>query len=426
MSPVADSVIQRLDAARQKWWFFSLLTTAVLALCASFGLFLACMFADSFLKFSQLLLLGLSLAWLLVTLAIMFGVGRRLLRGQRSIEAAARRVEVEFPELGSNLINVVQLSEDRKNGDRAFCEAAVDQAAAGIEQVAFDRAPDKESRWRRFLYCMQTPRDLAESCGVLAMLLVIAVVCEVWIPNWSSAASRLLAPWTFVPSVGSIKILSVTPGNADVLVGDSIEIAAEVENPAGKPLRAVLFVTPEKEAESPLLMIADEKQHRYKLTVPSVLKSLKYRLEIGDSQTSVYAVGVREKPVVEAIEVMFRYPKYLDRKDETVTQKDLDLEAPQYTLAELRLRLSAPVAKGYLEQEGERFAGRVEDGGKRVVAAMPLLKDSTYSVRLFDDAGRTDPNPRLNRIAVQLDKPPSVELLKPRQKVPPPRRPTWP
>ena len=144
-----------------------------------------------------------------------------------------------------------------------------------------------------------------------------------------------------------MEIVSVTPGNTEVLVGTSVEIAAEIKNPAGKPHRAVLLSLPTNEQESPLPMTADEKHRRYKATVPSVLKPLKYRLEIGDSQTQVYAVGVREKPVVESVEVTFHYPAYLGRKDETFSQKGLDLEAPQYTVAELRLRPSVPIAKGY-------------------------------------------------------------------------------
>ena len=55
----------------------------------------------------------------------------------------------------------------------------------------------------------------------------------------------------------------------------------------------------------------------------------------------------------------------------------------------------------------------MEEGGKLLVATMPLLKNGSYSVRLFNDAGHTDPNPRLNRITVLPDKPPTVELLKP-------------
>jgi hypothetical protein len=68
MSPAADNVIRRLDAARQKWWLFSLLTTAVLALCVSLGTLFVFMLTDALLKFSQVVLLGLFLAWLAVTI----------------------------------------------------------------------------------------------------------------------------------------------------------------------------------------------------------------------------------------------------------------------------------------------------------------------------------------------------------------------
>ena len=415
MSPAAESVIERLDAARQKWWLVSLLTTVVLAVCASLGTLMAFMLADAFLTFSQSALGILLLAWLLATLGMLFGVGRRLLRGQRSIEAAARRVETEFPEMGSHLINVVQLSEDRNNADRAFREAALHHSASEIGAISFGRAPDKESRWRRFLYCMQTPRDLAESCVVLAILVTAALVCESQIPTWSSAASRLLAPWEFVPSVGSVEILSVAPGNADVLVGQSVEVTADIHNPNGTPHRALLMAASAGEPESQRVMNADEKHRRYRLTIPSVLGPMTYRLEIGDSQTPVYSIGVREKPVVESVEATFRYPAYLGRKSETFERKELDLEAPQYTKVELRLRTSSPVAKGFLELEpgGMRYVGRVEQDGRSLVAAMPLLKNGSYSVRLWNDVGHSDPNPRLNRITVQPDRPPTVELLKP-------------
>ena len=260
---------------------------------------------------------------------------------------------------------------------------------------------------------MQTPRDLAESLVVLALLILLAVLCQAWIPGLSSAASRLLSPWEFVPSVGSVKIVGVTPGNAEVLVGDSVEIAAEIENPKGKPHRAWLFVAADGEPESKQPMSADKKHERYKLTVPAILKSFRYRLEIGDSQTRQYSIGVREKPVIESMELTFRFPAYLGRKDETVRQQNLDIEAPQYTVAEMRLRPSTPVEKGYLESGSEQFPGRISDDGRLLTASMPLLKNGTYCVRLFNDVGHTDRSPRQNRVTVLPDAPPTVELLKP-------------
>ena len=115
-------------------------------------------------------------------------------------------------------------------------------------------------------------------------------------------------------------------------------------------------------------MTADEKHQRYKLTVPSVLKPFNYRLEIGDSQTQVYAVGVREKPVVESGRGDVPLPGLSGPQGRDGQQKGLDLEAPQYTVAELRLRPSVPMAKGYLESDGRairraRGRGRQAAGG---------------------------------------------------------------
>ena len=226
---------------------------------------------------------------------------------------------------------------------------------------------------------MQTPRDLAESFAVLAVLVVAAVVCEMLIPNWSSAASRLLAPWQFVPTIGSVQILSVTPGNTDVLVGQSVEIAAEIENPEGKPHAGLLWVAPDGEAESQFPMAADQKHLRYKFTVPSVLKAFKYRLEIGDSQTP----GVHGRRAGEAGGRIGRgdvpLSGVLGRARTTPSaRRAWTSKRPQYTVAELRLHTSVPVAKGYLESEGERYvgprrAGRQSAGGEHALVEERLV-----------------------------------------------------
>ncbi|MFH1268168.1 MAG: hypothetical protein ABIK89_20815, partial [Planctomycetota bacterium] len=429
MSPAAQNVLRRLDAARQKWWLFTLLTTAVLATCISLGTLFVLMLTDAFLKFSQLALLGLFLAWVAVTITMIVLVCRRLARTQRSLEATARRVEAEYPELGSNLINVVQLAGDTQNVDLAFCEAAVAQAAARVGHVRFEEAASRENRWRRFRYCMQTPSDLGESLGALGVLLALGVACYLFVPNWGSAADRLMKPWEFVPSIGSVKILEVAPEDTDVLVGASLEVTAViVDRPAGAPYRARVLITPEDEAENALPMVAEERytvkvaggdttreepRRRYRLTLPSVLKPLAYRLEIGNSQTRQYTVGVRQKPTIDEVEVTFHYPPYLGRAEETVLQKHADLEAPQYTVAELSIRPSVPIASGHIESEGQRYVGRVEHGGAVLTVKVPLLRDTTFTIHMFNDAGHGDPSPRPNRIHVLPDQPPNVELLKP-------------
>ncbi len=413
MSPAADHVLRRLDAARQQWWLFTLLTTAVLAACTSFGLLLAFMLADSLATFSQTVLWILGTTWLAATMALVALVFRRLTRSQRSLEATARRVEAEIPELGSDLINVVQLSTDTGNADRLFCEAAVQCAATRLEQVRFDAAAKKETRWRRFLYCMQTPRDLGEAFGVLAALILIATLSQMWLPNLGSAANRLMKPWDFVPLVGAVGEIKVSPGDAETLVGTGLEITAQIENHASQTYKATLFTKPADEKESSVSMAADKKNRTFRVTLPSVTQAFRYRVDIGDSQSQIYRIGVREKPIVSEVEVTFRFPSYLGRPDETFTQKTADLEAPIYTEADLRIRPSVRIARGFVRTEGQQIDGRVEAGGMLLAVHMPLLKNSTFTVHLFNDADHSDPDPRVNRIHVLPDNRPTVELLKP-------------
>lgn len=416
MSPNVENILERLDAARQRWWLFTLLATAVLATCVSLGILLLFLLADAFWRFPQGTLLALFLFWLAISLVLAAGLFRRLLAGQRSLEATARRVETQFPELGSHLINVVQLADDRRAEGAAFRAAALDQAAGTVGAFPMDRAAGRVGRWQRFRLCMQTPRDLAEAALVLAALVGAGAVCHMTLPTWGSAAHRLLAPWKFVPQRGAVEIVKVTPGDVDVLIGSTLQIEATIKNPEGRPHAAAAWiaVAGDEEKETRAAMTADEDRTHYRLTLPAVTAPLGYRLEIGDSQTRVYRVGVRRKPTVAEVEVVYRYPRYLSRDERTARQSHADLEGPQYTVAELRIRPSTPVARGRVESRGASFPGRVSDEGNRVtIARLPMVQSGAYTIHLENDAGHGDPEPRANRMIVVPDRPPSVALLKP-------------
>jgi len=418
MPPDAEKVLDRLDGARQKWWFCTLLSTTILACAVSLALLLAFMLGDAYARFSQMILVSLFFVWLGVNAILILVVGRRLLRGQRTMAATARRVESQSPELGSNLINLVQLSEDTESDGAAFRRAAVNQAAAEIADVRFDKAAKKQSRLKRFIFCMQTPRDLFEAIVFLLLLVAAAVFCYFSIPSWGSTVERMLKPWEFVPSVGTVGQIEVTPGDIEVLMDSSVEITGKIRNPDNLPHKGVLFVTSENEEgeaeETELPMAADPDRRQYALTLPSVLKSATYRLEIGDSQTQIYTIGVRAKPTIQEVEITYHYPHYLNQPDETVTRRQADLEAPQYTVAKLHIRPSVPVAKGHAQVEDRQYAGRVEENGHLlVIERLPMFEDATFRVHMENDAGHTDPDPRVNRIHVLADRPPSVQLLKP-------------
>ena len=106
MSPAAEEILRRLDAARQKWWLFTLLCTTAIGVCVSAAALLVFVLLDALLHFSQIGLTALFGTWLAITAALMVAIGRRLLGSERSLEGTARRVEMEIPELGLSLIHI--------------------------------------------------------------------------------------------------------------------------------------------------------------------------------------------------------------------------------------------------------------------------------------------------------------------------------
>ena len=65
-----------------------------------------------------------------------------------------------------------------------------------------------------------------------------------------------------------------------------MEAQVEAPAPAPKAYKATMFVTSEGEKkETPMPMAVDKTLTKYTLNVPAVLKPLKYRVEIGDSQS---------------------------------------------------------------------------------------------------------------------------------------------
>ena len=413
MSPQAEVVTARLRKTWLQWWTFSFWSGAILAAAVSLATLVLFVLVDALLKLPQRALVSLFAVWAVLSLAAVAALLVRQQRGRRSLAATARRVELAFPELESHLINLVQFAGRDGLETDPFRQAAITQSAAAVADFPFDQAATRENRWRRFLLCMQTPRDLFESFALLALVLSLATLCSAVVPAWGSSTRRILHPFTFVPSLGSVKILKITPGDTEVLIGSSLQIAAEIDNPARKPLPATLFVGQADKPESAQAMLPDETGGKYVAALSQVLAPLQYRLQIGDSQTQLYKVAVYEKPTVEEVEVAYEFPAYLQRPRETVKQNQGDLEAPQFTRAELRIHPSAPIARGHLMREGNSIDGQVTDDGKTLVTQLLLKDTTTYTIHLFTAGGHSDPQPRLNQVKVLTDAPPTVQLVEP-------------
>jgi hypothetical protein len=416
MSAAVDDAVEtvtgRLSRLRERWWGCSLGTALVLAAAGSLAVLLACVLVDALSPLPQGVLAALFITWVTVTLALAALVVMQHRRAQRSLQAVARRVEMEFPEAGSHLINLVQFAEEEED-EGGFRRAAMVQAAAATKRVPLEKTAYRQTRRRRLRFCLNTPRDLAEAGMFLAGLVALGFVLAAVIPTWASSWWRVLEPWNDIPPVGRVQIVSVTPGDAEVLVGSGVTISGEIDNSDGEDYRAILHITKEDQEEATLDMQPDASRRHFKAHLPQVTVPLHYRLEIGDSQTSPYTLSVRPKPAIAEVEVSYFYPPYLGLPKQTVTQKHGDLEAPQFTIAHLTIRPLGTVARGHILVDGEKVSAFVTEEGRALRTQLFLTKNTTYTVHLFTEAGQTDSAPRVNLIRVRPDNPPTVQLVQP-------------
>lgn len=411
---------------------FTLLSTIVWGISVSMLIFLAFIAVDSVFRFSQPIL-GLLLAvWGISSLAMLFLIIRRAMRSQRSIAGAARCLEFENPELESNLINIVQLSGNNSNSDQGFVHAALEQAVKKVDNFPLEKSAQRETRLRRFIFCLQTPRDFAEACGICGMVVIAGIIGSLLMPNWGSAASRLMRPWEFVPVAGSVQI-TIQPGDTEILLGTSLEVSVDTIEPhSPEPLNANLFVLSEgaeKEEIFPLSLVSETTEpaagdqnsgtevgaasKSYMVNIPSIVKPFKYRVEVGDSQTKRYSVTLIEKPTVAEVEITYKYPPYMKLQPKTETRKTADLSAPQYTFTELSIRPTVAVSGGKLELDGGGGPiGEVRDGGNLLLAKMDMTRNANFRIILYKDDFQ-DPQPRSNSLKVEPDRPPAVEMFRP-------------
>jgi hypothetical protein len=408
----AADIAGRLDATWSRWWLCSLGAGLAGAAALAFGALGVAVLLDAAFRLPQPAL-GAALAlWAALSAAALGVQIARLLRFRRSREATARRVEREFPELGSHLINVVQLS----GADEAdpFRAAAVAQAVAAIGATPFERAAERRSRRERFGLCMQTPRDVGEATAALAGVLVLGGLCSLVVPGWGVATRRVLHPWAFVPASGSVRVLKVAPGDTEVLLGSALDVSAEVDDAGGRASRSAwLFVRPDGGRESRVPMRADASGRRFAASVPQLVGPVAYRLEIGDTQTRRYAVGVYRRPTVAAVAVTYEFPAYLDRPSRTVRQAHGDLQAPAGTRAMLAITPAGRVVGGEVRIDGRRESGRLSADGRTLAVELLLTASTTYTIDLVAPGGHRDESPRANRISVEPDAPPTVALVEP-------------
>jgi len=307
-------------------------------------------------------------------------------------EKAALAAEKRYPEAENLLINAVQLSRREHKGLAALMVERVVEDAA---QFA-GRVEAKEVAPRRSLRKLAFAATLVAAC-LLAYLVVAPTYFKNGIIRYIRFRSNI-APITATQ-------ISVEPGDASVLWGEALTVAATVKAPT--PQQAFIRIG---NGEA-VAMRFDGR--RFVHTIPSVRENLSYSIAAGDAVAGPFHIRVVYRPTIQRADITFNFPAYSHLPPQTIRNAALNIQIVSGTTLQMVVSSMQELDEASIKLNGREFSAAVS--GKTAVWTLTPRKSATYHIRLSDKNGNVCRY--TYTLQVKKDAPPVVQLLTPRRDI---------
>lgn len=146
-----------------------------------------------------------------------------------------------------------------------------------------------------------------------------------------------------------------------------------------------------------------------------------YSIQAGDARSPVYHLHVVPTPLVTSLETHYRFPDYTGLSERVTYRGDVD--ALDGTLITVRAHTNTALAQAELLVNDVAIAAAIhqpqpgEEPGDTLEGSFTLSRSGSYSIRLTDPYGFTNPDPARYEIVCRYDQPPAVHLLEPQASV---------
>lgn len=418
----------RLDAIGQRYRVLQLLRGVLLflggAVLVSLGLGLAAHLVGNWTGGQSPWLWAIAAAWgawMLTSFALW--VGRPLVFRPRAIEMA-RFVESRVEGLHNTLTNSLLLAKAKDLASHPFVPAILDENLRNASGRPLDQAV-RFSDLRRLAIGVVLLVMLAG--GLLAVPGVRAAITHGW--------RQMMAPTEFVPVQGTATINDVQPGDCTLILGQPLEVTVLATHPEPRTMPAGRLIFDNAADESgaaagpaprPADLVASlqgDGQLRYSYRVEHVDRALRYRVEVGGTQSAWFNVKVVKQVKLRRLTMTITPPAYTRLAQQTLALKPEEIGKAPLTVAqgskvELGVEIDVPVRSAML-QVGEAAPGAMSaaEGGRKFSGALTVMEDAPIVALMTEGAGqiiaRLPEEPLIVRCTP--DQPPQIEMTWPRQ-----------
>ncbi len=380
-----ESLQHQLRAFRRRvWWVKSCeaIAGAVSGLLIGFLLVYA---LDRAFDTPPLLRTAVLIGSILTCAMIPVAIDRWILR-RRRFEQLALLLAQTRPQVGDQLLGVIELSEDAAEQHRSpeLVQAAIRQVAVDVgHQDWRDAVPDPKHR-RRVLVAI----GLASLVGLL-WLVTSAATRNAW--------ARFSRPWSDTPRY-TFAAVDKLPDQMVVAHGEPFEVAVQLQpDSQWRPSAARVNFASQSAREAPLQDLA------YRFQLPGQMARRDLMIRVGDFRASLPVVPML-RPELNEIDAEIRLPTYLGRPD--TIQKPLrgaTLSVVRGSETRVRARASRNLATATVNGQPA-----VPEADQFSTEAVPCQYDQSITLQWQDEFGLQGKQPLELMIEVVDDEAPSV------------------
>jgi len=400
----AYSQLIRIISRVKKWVKVKGLIEGILLCCSILlGLVIILSILDYSISFSVAvrlyLLIGLTL------LAIFLSVKFILipLLSPLTADKVALRIQKRYPLLRDDLINSIQLFSIATSTDEVYVSKALigELVRRTSEKAKIIRIFEVENlkRLRKFLYiCLSV-------CTIFSLLFFFPPrILPFSLP-------RLFGPLDYKEVERFIK---VTPGNKEVICGESQKIEVEIFQKGGTPY-LMYRVSARGWQRAKMVRELDPQggTRKFSYDFLKITQPVDYFIIWKDLRTQTYSLSVVVLPELGDISVEYVYPSYTGLAPLQVEKTSGDLEALLGTKVQLSIRVNKPISKGYLLTDDGKSLSLEVDRDLYLKGGLVLSGERFYWVEVEDTEGYTNPSPIKHSITTLLDSPPEIKIIVP-------------
>ena len=339
-----------------------------------------------------------------------------------SPEYAARSLERNYPNLRQSLTSYITLKDAT---DQTGLPGRVVQSI-GTSTAGYLKQHDELP-----LEATGNMRLWVSTAVALALIVFYAAASP---KDSLQSVRRLITPTASIAPVTRVSIVDVTPGDAEAIAGREIEVGAQIRGLRGdeKVVCEIQYATGTKQVN----LRADESAGANSFRADVMLDhsasgDLPYRIIAGDATSPTYRFLVKDVPVVALKSVTYLPPTYTGTAQFTRTTGAIS--AIEGTTITIEAVTNRPIARAAIEFNPKPVGDTIKatDGALEMVVgedgqalsvdfALQIdqrrsasVRRDSYRIRVWDDAGDTNPDPIIYPIDIIADLPPEVAIMLP-------------